>query len=60
MELSLGHLRYHLTDVPPQPNSPSNSVKKRIIIINFLSVKENLGRNYKIYFLIIISNYYIL
>ena len=21
-ELTLGHLRYHLTDVPPQPNSP--------------------------------------
>ena len=25
-ELTLGHLRYCLTDVPPQPNSPSNSV----------------------------------
>ena len=22
IELALGHLRYHLTDVPPQPNSP--------------------------------------
>ena len=22
IELTLGHLRYHLTDVPPQPNSP--------------------------------------
>ena len=21
IELTLGHLRYHLTDVPPQPNS---------------------------------------
>uniref|UniRef100_H3G7J6 Uncharacterized protein n=2 Tax=Phytophthora TaxID=4783 RepID=H3G7J6_PHYRM len=22
IELTLGHLCYHLTDVPPQPNSP--------------------------------------
>ena len=26
IELTLGHLRYRLTDVPPQPNSPSGSV----------------------------------
>ena len=26
VELTLGHLRYHLTDVPPQPNSPSDTV----------------------------------
>ena len=25
-ELILGHLRYHLADVPPQPNSPSDTV----------------------------------
>ena len=25
-ELSLGHLRYLLTDVPPQPNSPPDNV----------------------------------
>jgi hypothetical protein len=25
-ELTLGHSRYCLTNVPPQPNSPSNSV----------------------------------
>ena len=25
-ELALGHLRYHLTDVPPQSNSPPDSV----------------------------------
>jgi hypothetical protein len=25
-ELSLGHLRYRLTDVPPQPNSPPDTV----------------------------------
>ena len=26
IELALGHLRYCLADVPPQPNSPSDSV----------------------------------
>ncbi|KAK7356659.1 hypothetical protein VNO80_15934 [Phaseolus coccineus] len=26
VELILGHLRYLLTDVPPQPNSPPNNV----------------------------------
>ena len=26
VELTLGHLRYHLTDVPPQPNSPPDFV----------------------------------
>jgi hypothetical protein len=26
IELTFGHLCYHLTDVPPQPNSPSESV----------------------------------
>ena len=25
-ESPLGHLRYHLTDVPPQPNSPPDNV----------------------------------
>ncbi|KAG8174075.1 hypothetical protein JTE90_005167 [Oedothorax gibbosus] len=25
-ELALGHLRYYLTDVPPQPNNPPESV----------------------------------
>ena len=25
-ELTLGHLRYYLTDVPPQPNSPPDNV----------------------------------
>lgn len=25
-ELPLGHLRYRLTDVPPQPNSPPDNV----------------------------------
>ena len=27
-ELTLGHLRYHLTDVPPQPNSPPDVVSR--------------------------------
>ena len=26
IEPALGHLRYHLTDVPPQPNSPPDYV----------------------------------
>ena len=26
IELTLGHLRCHLTDVPPQPNSPPDCV----------------------------------
>ena len=26
IELTLGHLRYGLTDVPPQPNSPPDYV----------------------------------
>ena len=26
IELTLGHLRYRFTDVPPQPNSPPDSV----------------------------------
>ncbi len=25
-EVALGHLRYHLTDVPPLPNSPPDTV----------------------------------
>ena len=27
VELPLGHLRYRLTDVPPQPNSPPGPVR---------------------------------
>jgi hypothetical protein len=29
IELILGHLCYHLTDVPPQPNSPPDSVSDK-------------------------------
>ena len=28
IELTLGHLRYPLTDVPPQPNSPPDLVSR--------------------------------
>ena len=28
IELTLGHLRYHLTDVPPQPNSPPDYISR--------------------------------
>jgi len=28
-ELTLGHSRYRLTNVPPQPNSPSDTVPSR-------------------------------
>ena len=29
IELILGHLRYFVTDVPPQPNFPLDMIKKR-------------------------------
>ena len=28
IELTLGHLRYRLTDVPPQPNSPPDLISR--------------------------------
>jgi hypothetical protein len=36
-ELTLGHLRYRLTDVPPQPNSPSNSVSYTVSQVNWFN-----------------------
>ena len=36
-ELTLGHLRYRLTDVPPQPNSPSNSVSHTVSQVNWFN-----------------------
>ena len=30
VELALGHLRYHLTDVPPQSNSPPDTVLRTV------------------------------
>ncbi|EEA05349.1 senescence-associated protein, putative [Cryptosporidium muris RN66] len=42
IELTLGHLRYFLTDVPPQPNSPSDYVfreDQQIIKYLYLNTK---------------------
>eukprot|EP00494_Astrolonche_serrata_P002417 UN02423 len=36
-ELILGHLCYHLTDVPPQPNSPSDCVNAQAHTIRCLT-----------------------
>jgi hypothetical protein len=30
-ELTLGHLRYHVANVPPQPNSPSAIVYTQLV-----------------------------
>ena len=30
IEVALGHLRYHLTNVPPQPNSPPDNVFRTV------------------------------
>ena len=38
-ELPLGHLRYRLTDVPPQPNSPSGDVFRVDHRVNRLNTK---------------------
>jgi hypothetical protein len=45
IELTLGHLRYRLADVPPQPNSPPDYVfcLDRIVLPPFL-ILENLLR----------------
>ncbi|KAG2241396.1 hypothetical protein Bca52824_096619 [Brassica carinata] len=42
VELILGHLRYLLTDVPPQPNSPPDNVLARIDPRASLGSKEGL------------------
>jgi len=41
IELTVGHLRYCLTDVPPQPNSPPDLVfrKDRTILQSFLRLE---------------------
>ena len=38
IELILGHLRYRLADVPPQPNSPPDSVLRAGLLSN-LNIK---------------------
>ena len=48
IELTLGHLRYLLTDVPPQPNSPPDYVfysGQRLPEGNPLNAKTPLGYN---------------
>jgi hypothetical protein len=42
-ELILGHLRYFVTDVPPQPNFPFEMIKKRRVerMLNPLLKQEN-------------------
>ena len=44
IELTLGHLRYHLTDVPPQPNSPPDCVfhKNQTSMLTLLNQKLNM------------------
>ncbi|KAL0640970.1 hypothetical protein Bca4012_103289 [Brassica carinata] len=42
VELILGHLRYLLTDVPPQPNSPPDNVLRRIDRERVLDLKKGL------------------
>ena len=42
VELALGHLRYRLTDVPPQSNSPPESVLGRIKRLDAYNERENL------------------
>jgi hypothetical protein len=39
-ELTLGHLRYYLTDVPPQPNSPPDNVFKLDQIARILNARK--------------------
>ena len=45
IELTLGHLRYLLTDVPPQPNSPPDYVFYSGRKANSLNAKTPLGCN---------------
>ena len=41
IEFTLGHLRYHLTDVPPQPNSQPDSVFFTNWPVNVALILEN-------------------
>ena len=50
IELTLGHLRYHLTDVPPQPNSPPDYV------FRVTSLADNCKLNSKRYPKVLILN----
>ena len=45
-ELTVGHLRYHITDVPPQPNSPPDHVfRKARAKVTSLLVLESASRS---------------
>ena len=46
-ELTLGHLRYSLTDVPPQPNSPPGTVGCDSWIVSILAPKQGLRPLYR-------------
>ena len=41
IELTLGHLRYRLTDVPPQPNSPPDLVSRTGVHAEWHEVSRN-------------------
>jgi len=42
VELILGHLRYLLADVPPQPNSPSDTVLQfTFVYLSLLVLEKN-------------------
>lgn len=45
-ELTVGHLRYGLTDVPPQPNSPPDHVfrKGHAVLLPRLELEPTFGR----------------
>ena len=43
VELILGHLRYLLTDVPPQPNSPPDLVVDLNFLFCFMVIEFTLG-----------------
>ncbi len=45
VELTVGHLRYHLTDVPPQPNSLPDYVFRTNRMINEASLRRELNAN---------------
>ena len=45
IELTLGHLRYRLTDVPPQPNSPPDYVFAQISRRKHLNAKTREKRD---------------
>ena len=43
VELTVGHLRYHLTDVPPQPNSLPDYVFRTNRMLNKTRLQQELN-----------------